>query len=192
MRPILALLLAAVAAGAALSAQTQPMPEAPRTLMTFSGAADEPAWVAVNDGVMGGLSEGQPAIVDGQLRFSGTLSLENNGGFASVRTSGRVYDLRGATALVLRVKGDGRTYQLRLATGARIRRSAIAYGGEFQTTAGQWMDVRVPLASLAPTFRGRTLAGPPLDQSRIEEFRLLIGDDRAGPFALAVDWIKVE
>lgn len=168
------------------------MPEAPRTLMTFSDAADEPLWVAVNDGVMGGLSEGRPVVTDGQLRFSGTLSLENNGGFASVRTTGRVYDFRGVTALVLRVKGDGRTYQLRLATDARIRRSAIAYGAEFQTAAGQWTDVRVPLASLVPTFRGRTLTGPPLDQSRVEEIRLLIGDDREGPFALVVDWIKVE
>jgi monofunctional biosynthetic peptidoglycan transglycosylase len=43
--------------------------------MTFSGGADEPAWIAVNDGVMGGLSRGAPRIVDGQLRFSGTVSL---------------------------------------------------------------------------------------------------------------------
>ncbi len=168
------------------------MSKAPRTLMTFSGGADEPAWVAVNDGVMGGLSRGRPAVADGQLRFTGTLSLENNGGFASVRTTGRVYDLSGATAMILRVQGDGRTYQLRLATDARIRRSAIAYGAEFQTTAGQWTEVRIPLASLVPTFRGRTLDGPPLDLAKVEEIRLLIGDDRKGPFSLIVDWIKVE
>lgn len=163
----------------------------PRTLTTFSGAADEPAWVAVNDDVMGGVSTGAPTIADGQLRFAGTLSLDNNGGFASVRTTGRTYDFSDAAAIVLRVRGDGRTYQVRLATDARIRRSAIAYGAEFRTAAGEWIEVRIPFTRLVPTFRGRTLDGPPLGLANVQEIRLLIGDDREGPFALVVDWIKV-
>ena len=162
----------------------------PRTLVNFSGAADEPAWVAVNDDVMGGRSQGEATIAEGHLHFSGTLSLENNGGFSSVRTTGRPYDLSGATAMMLRVLGDGRTYQIRLATRARIGRSAIAYSAAFATTAGQWTEVRIPLATLTPTFRGKTLDGPPLDLTRVEDIRLLIGDHREGPFALVVDWIK--
>jgi monofunctional biosynthetic peptidoglycan transglycosylase len=160
--------------------------------MTFSGGADEPAWIAVNDGVMGGLSRGAPRIVDGQLRFSGTVSLENNGGFSSVRTTGRVYDLSGAKAILLRVEGDGRTYQLRLATDARVGRSAVSYSADVPTSAGKWTEVRIPFATLVPTFRGERLNGPPLDLARVEEVGLLIGDGRAGPFALVVEWIKVE
>ena len=161
-----------------------------RTLVNFSDGADEPAWVAVNDDVMGGRSQGGATIAEGHLHFSGTLSRENNGGFASVRTTGRSYDLSGVAALLLRVQGDGRTYQVRLATGARIGGSAIAYSAPFATTAGQWTEVRVPIAALTPTFRGRTLDGPPLDLAGVEEIRLLIGDGRAGPFVLVVDWIK--
>ncbi len=161
-----------------------------RTLVNFSGGADEPAWVAVNDDVMGGRSQGRPTIAEGHLHFSGTLSLANNGGFSSVRTAGRPYDLSGATAMRLRVLGDGRTYQLRLAAGARIRGAAVAYGAAFATTAGEWTEVCIPFATLTPTFRGQTLDGPPLDLSRVEEIRLLIGDHREGPFALVVDWIK--
>lgn len=162
-----------------------------RTLMTFSGAADEPAWVGVNDGVMGGVSQGGAKIAGGQLHFSGTLSLENNGGFSSVRTTGRVYDLSGAKALLLRVRGDGRTYQLRLATDARVRRSAVSYRADFPTTAGTWTEVRIPFDTLVPTYRGDRLDGPPLDRSRVEEVGLLIGDGREGAFALTVDWINV-
>ena len=70
-------------------------------------------WRIVDDGVMGGLSKGERDISkDGILRFFGTLSLENNGGFSSLRTGDVKLDLSGAEGVILRVKGDGRTYQL--------------------------------------------------------------------------------
>lgn len=192
MKTAILLLAAAAVAGVGSPAYAQPVAVTPRTLMTFSGDAGEAAWVAVNDGVMGGLSRGGPTIADGTLTFSGTLSLENNGGFSSVRTLGRQYSLRGVTAMILRVKGDGRTYQLRLATDARFRYSAVSYGAEFPTTAGQWTEVRIPLDTLSPTYRGQRLDGPPLDRARVEEIALLIGDAREGAFQLLVDWIAVE
>lgn len=163
-----------------------------RTLMNFDDSAREASWVAVNDGVMGGRSSGGPSVADGRLEFSGTLSLANNGGFSSVRSVGRDFDLSDASHVVLRVRGDGRRYQLRLATDARYRGSAISYGAGFDTTAGEWIEVRVPLADLKPTWRGNDLQGPPLDPSKVEEIGLLIGDKREGPFTLFVDWIAVE
>ncbi|TAE88810.1 MAG: hypothetical protein EAZ81_13335 [Verrucomicrobia bacterium] len=79
-------------------------------------------WSIVDDGVMGGLSQGQMEIQeDGILRFFGTLSLENRGGFSSVRSKSVMFDWSDASALRLRVKGDGRTYQLRLSTDAEYR-----------------------------------------------------------------------
>lgn len=162
------------------------------TLIHFDSRPGEPRWVAVNDGVMGGLSRGGPALVDGQLQFRGELSLANNGGFSSVRTVGVAYDFTGASAVVLRVRGDGRPYQLRLATNARFRGLAVSYAGEFATEAGQWIEVRVPLATLVPTVRGFRLDGPSLDPSRIREIGLLIADKREGAFALDVDWIGLE
>lgn len=168
-------------------------PETPmRTLMNFDDSPSEARWMAVNDGVMGGRSSGGPTLVDGRLEFSGTLSLANNGGFASVRGVGRDFDLSDASRVVLRVRGDGRRYQLRLATDARYRGMPISYGAEFETSAGEWTEVRVPLAELQPTWRGKQLQGPPLDASRVREIGLLIGDRREGPFTLLVDWIAVE
>lgn len=168
-------------------------PEMPmRLLMDFEGASQAERWIAVNDGVMGGLSSGGPIIANGRLEFAGELSLANNGGFSSVRSVGRHFDLSDATQVVLRVRGDGRRYQLRLATDARYRGSAVSWGAEFATTAGRWIEVRVPLASLTPTVRGQRLQGPPMDASKVREIGLLIGDEREGPFALSVDWIAVE
>lgn len=163
-----------------------------KTLVRFDAGADEPRWVAVNDGVMGGRSQGGPEVAGGTLRFSGVLSLENNGGFSSVRTVGRSFDFSGASAVVLRVRGDGRTYQLRLATDASYRGITVSWGGEFPTVAGQWTEVRVPLAGLRPSVRGVELQGPPMDPARVRELGLLLGDKREGPFQLDVDWIALE
>ncbi|HEX5305592.1 MAG TPA: CIA30 family protein [Dyella sp.] len=163
-----------------------------RMLMQFDHRPQEPRWIAVNDGVMGGRSTGGPALADGLLEFSGMLSLANNGGFSSVRSVGSDFDLSDATAVVLRVRGDGRRYQLRLATDARHRGLTVSYGASFDTTAGEWIELRVPLASLEPSVRGTRLPGPPLDPSQVRELGLLIADKREGAFALAVDWIAVE
>ncbi len=163
-----------------------------RPIINFDGSPQEPRWVAVNDGVMGGLSRGGPVVADGQLQFSGELSLANNGGFSSVRSIDRDFDLSGASAVLLRVRGDGRRYQLRLATDASYRGIAVSYGAEFNTTDGQWTEVRLPLDSLKPTVRGSALQGPPMNPAQVREIGLLIGDKREGRFALTVDWIGVE
>lgn len=162
-----------------------------RTLISFDNSSGEPRWVAVNDGVMGGRSMGGAVVADGQLQFSGELSLENNGGFASVRSVGVDFDLTGVTSVVLRVRGDGRRYQLRLATDARYRGIAVSFGAAFDTRAGEWAEVSVPLKSLKATVRGASVDGAVLDPSKVREIGLLIADKREGAFALAVDWIAV-
>ena len=131
-----ALILTALCVGSATAALAalQPPPTTAVTLFDFSGTADEPAWNAVNDGVMGGVSRGGAKLIDGSLHFRGVLSLENNGGFSSIRSGGPTRDLSAAKAIVLRVKGDGRTYRLQLATNAEFRRSRISYQTAFPTT----------------------------------------------------------
>ena len=122
-----------------------PTPATFTTLFDFSGSAAEPGWTAVNDGVMGGVSRGGAKLVDGSLHFRGILSLDNNGGFSSIRSGGPIRDLSAAQVIVLRVKGDGRRYRLQLATDAQYRRSRISYQAEFPTQVGTWLEVRVPL-----------------------------------------------
>jgi monofunctional biosynthetic peptidoglycan transglycosylase len=162
------------------------------TLVDFSATSPAPEWYAVNDGVMGGESRGGPAIVDGQLIFSGQISLENNGGFSSVKSSGHQFNVSAFHSLRLRVKGDGRNYQLRLYTDARYGQSPIAYTAEFPTLAGEWTEPVILISQLSPHFRGRALSGPPLDVEHVEAIGLLLGDKRAGAFELRVEWIRAE
>ena len=156
----------------------------------FENPETEPEWHSVNDGVMGGLSQGQAEMKDGVMVFSGVLSLENNGGFSSVRTKDGSYNMTGADGIALRVKGDGRTYQLRVSTDARHRGSLISYQRKFETEAGQWTEVKIPFEEMKPGWRGQMLGGHILDPSKISQLGILIGDKKKGEFKIEVDWMK--
>jgi len=163
-----------------------------RMISEFDGSENEPKWFSVDDGVMGGLSKGGAELKDGSMVFSGKLSLENNGGFSSLRTGDRKYDFTGKSGFVLRVKGDGRTYKLRIETDARFNGSEIGYQADFETEAGKFVEVKVPFDTFKPGWRGRKLEGPPLDLSKVEEMGLVLADGKEGAFEIKVDWIGVE
>lgn len=148
-------------------------------------------WRIVDDGVMGGLSQGRCEIgKDGILRFYGTLSLENNGGFSSLRTGDVELDLSGADGVILRVMGDGRTYQLRFSTDAEYRGREMSFQAGFPTTKGEWTEVKVPFSRFVGTWRGQELPDKVFDPAKIRRLGLQLADEKQGPFDLRVDWIR--
>ena len=148
-------------------------------------------WQTVLDGVMGGRSTGRIAAGEGgTLRFTGELSLENNGGFSQIRTAVPEGTFAGARGLVLRVKGDGRTYQCDIRS-SRLRLMAGGYQSRFTTKAGEWIEVEIPFDQSVARVFGRDLPdAPPLDPASIESVGITLSDKREGPFAIEVDWIR--
>ena len=159
-------------------------------LFDFQAATNSTAWQVVNDDVMGGVSTSQfQLITNGGAIFSGVVSLENNGGFASVRSTPVRENLNGTDALVLRVRGDGRRYKFTVRTEAGF--NALNYQAEFTTKRGEWEEHRLTFKDFMPTFRGRVLTDvPPLIPSKITSVGLLISDKKAGPFRLEMSWIR--
>jgi monofunctional biosynthetic peptidoglycan transglycosylase len=172
----------------AVSSMTQ-APQAP--LFTFVSPDAAAGWQAVNDGVMGGVSDGRFRMTERQtLEFYGTLSLENNGGFASVRSRPRSLGLEAGDTLVARVRGDGREYQLHLYSN--MRRMAFSYRAPVKTRSGKWIEVAVPLDRFEATSFGRVLPGEgPVNPRKVTAVGFLLADKRPGPFVLEVAWIKV-
>jgi hypothetical protein len=98
-----------------------PMEAQSRLIYDFEGQDTAALWVRVNDGVMGGLSQSTLTLTqESTAVFAGTLSLENNGGFASVRTYPYDFGLGEYEGLTFRVRGDGRGYKLRLRGDGRL------------------------------------------------------------------------
>lgn len=158
-------------------------------LFDFSQQSDIEDWRIINDGVMGGLSRSEfEATKDSTAVFRGVLSLENNGGFASVRKGISKYDLGDYDGIELRILGDGRRYQFRVRTDFRY--DGIAYKYEFDTDKDAWLVVRAPFADFVATFRGRIVKDyPPLESAKIRQIGFLVADEREGPFRLEIDRI---
>jgi len=144
----------------------------------------------VDDGVMGGLSKGSmKRSEDGSLLFSGNLSLENNGGFSSLRINVEKWDLSKWKGLELRVKGDGRTFNLRLTTDERFRRSPVSFQAGFPTKKDEWTTVRIPFADLKAGWRGMKLKTA-FDPSKIEGVGIILSDKNPGDFKLEIKSIS--
>ena len=125
---------------------------------------------------------------DATLLFTGEVSLDNNGGFASIRTAPQQHDLADATGIVLRVRGDGKRYRANLRTDATF--DGVQYQAGFTTVDGNWQAVRLDFAQFEPRFRGRPVPDARrLDPARIRSFGLVIAERQAGPFRLEIDTI---
>ena len=160
-------------------------------LFDFDSEAECNLWTPINDVVMGGVSYSR-FDYDGEstARFSGTVSLKNSGGFASIRSTPSLYDLRTYTGLSLRVRGDGKQYKMNLKTEAAL--DGVQYQAVFKTEAGAWTEIRIPFSKFVPIFRGvRAYDSPPLDTGAICSFGFLISDKQEGPFRMDIDRISV-
>ncbi|MEM8862155.1 MAG: CIA30 family protein [Chloroflexota bacterium] len=155
----------------------------------FTFATGEPGWYTVDDDVMGGVSDSQVSIVEtGQLYFYGNMSLDNNGGFSSVRSDWQSMDLTGKDGILLRVKGDGLVYRLRIRTETAGR--GVSYNALFQTQENEWSVVYIPFAQMVPTLRGFVVDTGQLDTASIGSFGFMLSDKQPGEFELLVDWVR--
>jgi len=159
------------------------------TLFDFTVSGTSTDWLPVNDTVMGGVSDSALEVTEeGIAHFSGTVSLENNGGFASIRTLVDGNRMDGFSGIRMRIKGDGNTYSLRLRTNRQF--DGVSFRSMFETEEGEWLEIDVPFDSFNPTFRGRTVrnAGP-LEPASVRQMGILISSKQSGPFSLFIDWI---
>lgn len=148
-------------------------------------------WRIVNDGVMGGKSQSKLEWQKpGYLVFSGVLSLENNGGFASAQYRYEFPDFSEYQGLRLRVRGDGNTYSFRLRMQANRQR--VNYAHSFRTESGQWLEVECLFDQFQAQRRGMVLTNElPLDASQLCQIGWLISDKQAGPFRLEIAEVEL-
>lgn len=150
----------------------------------FDTPAAVAGWYAIDDRVMGGVSVSRMAFhTEGYAVFSGSLTVTNNGGFASVRSQVIAFNSVGGSACLLTVRGDGKRYKFSIRTGAEF--DGVSYQAAFQPPAGEWAMIELAAADFTPTWRGRVLDHlPPLALSSEKQLGLLIADRQMGPFKL--------
>ncbi len=159
-------------------------------VVDFASAVEVEAWSAVDDVVMGGVSSSAlVASGEGTALFTGEVSLDNGGGFASVRSPSRRRVLAGYQGLRVHFRGDGQRYKLRVRTSADFE--GIAYQIPFVTQALVWSTAELAFMNCVPVLRGRVVPGAaPLDPADIVSFGFLISDRQAGRFRLELARIE--
>ncbi|MEP0915694.1 CIA30 family protein [Leptolyngbya sp. DQ-M1] len=132
-------------------------------------------WGALDDVVMGGVSDSGVRLENGVAVFSGNVSTANSGGFASIRTRNfdPAIDLSAFTGIELRIKGDGNRYKFLVRDDDGW--DSVGYSHSFDTVAEEWITVQIPFAQLVPVFRAKTLSSAkPISANVIRSFQLML------------------
>lgn len=158
-------------------------------IFNFTKTADLKNWYVVNDAVMGGVSAGKISRdAVGHGLFEGHVSLDNNGGFTSIKYDAGKIELQGYRKFVIVLKGDRKAYQFRVKTNNTDKHSYV-YSFE---TSGNRQTIEILFSSIVPSFRGQHLDMPNFPGDYIEEIGFLIGNKKEEDFQLAMENITVE
>lgn len=159
------------------------------TIFDFKTAKETKGWYIINDTVMGGVSSSRfTTNEEGLGVFSGSVSLDNNGGFASLRYDVGKADVSAYSKFMVKLRGDGNKYQFRAKAKNDQSHSHIAY----IETNTEWQVYEIPFADMYPTFRGRTLNMENYEGQELVEIGILIGNKKPQDFKLVIEKIWVE
>lgn len=173
-----------------------------QTLFDFTNSRSkfQSNWGAVDDVVMGGVSQSNFYLTDNQAIFTGYVSTDNNGGFASVRTRNFTppLDLSQFEGIELHLQGDGKRYKF--ITRCEGQWDGISYCHSFDTIYNFSQTIRIPFQELIPVFRAKTVQASKFDSSKVYSLQLMLSKFEydgelnsrfePGKFQLAVKSIK--
>jgi len=169
-----------------------PQTEETNLKLTFADFADQEVrsqWGITNDDVMGGVSTSKISVSkENLLIFSGEVSLENNGGFASLRSPIDDYDFSEYEGFLLKIKSDGKNYNLSFRQTKNF--TGYNYTQKFQTEKDSWQIVKLPFKDFNLKYYGKEVINfEPPDKSNIKQMSILISDKQQGPFIIEIEWI---
>ena len=168
-----------------VSSSTAPTTTTPTNCVRLTDFQD-PTWIIVNDGVMGGRSEAQGVIEDGVLTWTGTI-VTTGGGFSSIR--GPVDgEFAGATSLTLRIRNDGRRYEL-LVDDAFNERARVTHYNPIETIGGAWQEISVSLTEMEARVFGNPVTADPFAPEFATQVGVILADGMDGEFQFQIDWI---
>ncbi|WP_169331816.1 CIA30 family protein [Robiginitomaculum antarcticum] len=148
-------------------------------------------WRVVNDGVMGGKSRGELQSTDGFMRFAGGI-VTDGGGFSSIRRAISPGALSGAESITMKIRSDGRQYQLNFRTDETFRGRSVAYRADIPPTAqDEWETVTVSLSGLSTSVFGQDVPAAPFDKTKVRMMGIILADGQDGAFGIDIARISV-
>lgn len=147
-------------------------------------------WTIINDGVMGGLSRGEGYFTDSSLVFQGEVSLDNNGGFASLRSAYQDFDLSAFEKVVIRCKSKG----VQFAFTMNIHRQFYlpSFKKRIHTPSDDWQTIELPLKEFYAYRLGNQLDYKlnNKDLKQIIRLGFITDEKQYAPFEFEIDYLE--
>jgi NADH dehydrogenase [ubiquinone] 1 alpha subcomplex assembly factor 1 len=160
-------------------------------LFDFGVGKNFGSWTIVNDGVMGGLSQSKASLDDDALLFAGNVSLKNNGGFVSLRSSLGRYDLSAYKFCEIRFKSDTqKKFEVLIEKDTPFYLPKFRV--KFAAKGKDWETVTIPLKDFEVSRMGATLQKgiDPEVLKEIQRIGFILADKQEGTFNLWIDYLK--
>ena len=147
-------------------------------------------WQIMNDGVMGGLSQSTAYFTENTLQFQGTISLANNGGFASVRSPWQRTDLSTFSKVKVRYKATEQSTSIVLESNRMWWQPYYLLA--LQPTDGEWVEVTLSLSDFKEIklvqSTGKSISKTSL--KNIIRIGFMTINKKAGSFGFEVDYVE--
>ncbi|MEM9824291.1 MAG: CIA30 family protein [Bacteroidota bacterium] len=158
----------------------------------FGKNKDGNDWEIINDGVMGGLSKGEFEFTDHTLKFYGSVSLDNYGGFTSIKSPFKTFDLGLAQKVKIRYKTSNQSIAINLENSKEFYKPY--YKLNLEDTNDEWKSVEIEINQ----FKGYSL-GQEVSTKISKEFLksvqrigFITSQKKEGKFNIEVDYLKFE
>jgi len=174
---------------AAEAATTGREPHSPRR-MEFDGEAESDRWRIIGDRLMLGRSDGVVNSTEDGIEFSGTVRRNIGGGWCSARRELEApLDLSDCGEIVLRVRGDGRTYGFDLRDSAEL--DGTYWEAVIAPPAGEWAEIALRPEQFHPLRRGSPASTKEkLDWRSIQSLAIVVAKGQTGAYAVEVDAVE--
>lgn len=156
----------------------------------FGSEKDGISWMVINDGVMGGLSQGAVKLTNSSAILTGRISLENNGGFSAFRSSYDAFDLSAYKTVKIRYKLNGMACAFVLDVNRQFY--LPNYKSKLPKTDGNWETIQFNLLEFQEEVLGKS-TGNRLTKNQFSEIiriGFITAEKRESDFELEVDWIE--
>jgi len=155
----------------------------------FGQSKDGRSWQVVNDGVMGGLSQGNAQLTANSILFRGRVSLDNNGGFSSLRSTFSNKKLSNYKQVEIRYRSTGISLAMTLSVSRRWY--VPNYKTSLSGTEGEWKTVTLPLKDFRKHYIGRPMDETLSREAQENVIRLgfITDEKKYGPFEFEIDYI---
>ncbi|MBF0430448.1 MAG: CIA30 family protein [Fibrobacteria bacterium] len=148
------------------------------------------SWHTTDDVVMGGISSSSFTVQkSGTGIFEGNVSLENNGGFSSLKGEIPENGFSGFSGIRFKARGDGKKYKLYVKD--HNQPGGINYQYEFMAESGISKIYSCPFSEFIPVSKGKLVtAASSLESDKIRFMGFIIANRQNGNFKLEIEWIE--